>query len=69
VNVEKVKDMETGGKHTPINEPVMLDFNKGLGFEVYGIDPLQKHRPKDVQKTITDGIISTSQKLRNLNTF
>jgi hypothetical protein len=69
VNVEKVKDMETGGKHTPINEPVMLDFNKGLGFEVYGIDPLRKHRPKDVQKTITDGIMSTSQKLRNLNTF
>jgi hypothetical protein len=69
VNVEKVKDTETGGKHTEIDYPVVCEFNSGLGFMINGIDPLQKHRPKDIQKTITDGIISTSQKLRNLNTF
>jgi len=69
VNVEKVKDMETGGKHTEIDYPVVCDFNSGLGFTINGIDPLQKYRPKDIQKTITDGLISTSQKLRNLNTF
>jgi len=69
VNVEKVKDTETGGKHTEIDYPVVCDFNSGLGFTINGIDPLQKHRPKDVQKTISDGIMSTSQKLRNLNTF
>jgi hypothetical protein len=69
VNVEKVKDMETGGKHTEIDYPVVCEFNSGLGFTINGIDPLRKHRPKDVQKTITDGIMSTSQKLRNLNTF
>jgi hypothetical protein len=69
VNVEKVKDMETGGKHTEIDYPVVCDFNSGLGFTINGIDPLQKHRPKDIQKTITEGLISTSQKLRNLNTF
>ncbi len=69
VNVEKVKDTETGGKHTEIDYPVVFDFNSGLGFTINGIDPLRKHRPKDIQKTITDGIMSTSQKLRNLNTF
>lgn len=46
INVEKVKDVETGGKHTGINEPVMCNFNSGLGFVIGNIDPLQKHRPK-----------------------
>jgi hypothetical protein len=69
VNVEKVKDTETGGKHTEIDYPVVCDFNSGLGFTINGIDPLQKHRPKDIQKTITDGIMSTSEKLRNFKPF
>ncbi len=36
VNVEKVKDMDTGGKHTALNDPIMFDFNSGLGFDVFG---------------------------------
>jgi hypothetical protein len=46
VNVEKVKDMDTGGKHTALNDPIMFDFNSGLGFKVNGVDPLQNVRPK-----------------------
>lgn len=52
VGVEKVKDMETGGKHTGLNEPVYCMFNSGLGFQINGVDPLEKHRPKEVQQTI-----------------
>jgi len=52
VGVEKVKDMETGGKHTALNEPVYCMFNSGLGFQINGVDPLTKHRPKEVQKQI-----------------
>jgi len=36
----KVKDTETGGKVSPIDEPVFLDFNRGLGFTIEGQNPL-----------------------------
>jgi hypothetical protein len=49
INVEKIKDVETGGKHTGLNEPVMCNFNSGLGFVIGNVDPLQKHRPKSVK--------------------
>jgi hypothetical protein len=58
VQVEKVKDMETGGKHTPIDYPVVCDFNNGIGFAINGVDPLAKHRPQEVQKTIDENNFS-----------
>jgi hypothetical protein len=42
INVEKIKDMDTGGKHTALNEPILCNFNGGLGFEIGGVNPLQK---------------------------
>jgi hypothetical protein len=70
VNVEKVKDMDTGGKHTALNDPIMFDFNSGLGFTVNGVDPLKSVRPKPqvlVQTRIeTNEILTTSEKLRRL---
>lgn len=44
VNVEKVKDRDTGGQQTPFDLPLMFDYNKGLGFTMGGIDPLQPYR-------------------------
>jgi len=46
IGVEKIKDMDTGGKHTELELPVLCEFNRGLGFTIGGIDPLKKHRPK-----------------------
>ena len=46
ISVEKIKDLDTGGKHTELELPVLCEFNRGLGFTVDGIDPLKKHRPK-----------------------
>lgn len=68
IQVEKVKDMETGGKHTEIDFPVICDFNSGIGFQINGVDPLAPYRPNEKQMTIPkDGQIeSTSDKLRRL---
>jgi hypothetical protein len=46
INVEKIKDMDTGGKHTELDFPVLCNYNFGVGFTVNSIDPLQKLRPK-----------------------
>jgi hypothetical protein len=68
VMVEKVKDMETGGKHTELESPVVFDFNKGLGFEVLAVDPLKAFRPQEVQQQIPmqSEMLSTSEKLRRM---
>ena len=46
VSVEKVKDVDTGGKHTGLNDPVYCEYNYGLGFKVYGKDVLTEFRPQ-----------------------
>ena len=40
--VVKVKDTDTGGSPTKLNSPVLLDYNKGLGFKVGGIDCIKR---------------------------
>lgn len=45
-SVEKIKDVETGGQITPLNEPILCEFNYGLGFKTWGVDPLNEIRPK-----------------------
>lgn len=46
VSVEKIKDLDTGGKHTELELPVLCEFNRGLGFVIESVDPLKNHRPK-----------------------
>jgi hypothetical protein len=46
VSVEKVKDVDTGGKHTGLNDPVYCEYNYGLGFKVYGKDVISEFRPQ-----------------------
>jgi len=45
-SAEKIKDTETGGSINRLNEPLLCEFNYGLGFTVHGMDPLQPFRPK-----------------------
>lgn len=40
VFIRKIKDTETGGMVTPINEPLEFDFNRGLGFSLDGQNPI-----------------------------
>jgi hypothetical protein len=41
VNVEKIKDLDTGGMHTRLDEPILCEFNNGLGFKINSVNPLQ----------------------------
>lgn len=56
VFVDKIKDTETGGKQTQLNNPLMLDYNNGLGFIVEGFNPLKDHyekgNPDRIQKKL-----------------
>lgn len=38
--VRKIKDTETGGRPTAIDEAIAFDWNKGLGFTSEGINPI-----------------------------
>lgn len=40
IYVRKVKDTETGGEPTGIDDPIEFEFNRGLGFTCNGINPL-----------------------------
>lgn len=42
VEVVKIKDTDTGGKPTMLNEPMMLDYNFGLGFVIRGKDVIKR---------------------------
>jgi hypothetical protein len=70
VSVEKVKDTDTGGQISGIDDFVMCDFNSGLGFTIASVDPLKNLRPKPPTQTRiieTDGLMSTSEKLKLKN--
>lgn len=41
VYVRKIKDTETGGEPTAIDEFIDFDWNNGLGFTVNGYDPIR----------------------------
>jgi len=42
IDVVKIKDTDTGGKCTFIDQPVSLDYNFGLGFTCGGIDVINR---------------------------
>jgi len=53
INVEKVKNNETGGQQTLKDQPVMFEFNKGLGYKCGLDDPIKRTEGvKRVQSTM-----------------
>ena len=44
ISVDKIKDSDTGGEQTLLEDYIFCDFNSGLGFELYGVNPLNKLR-------------------------
>jgi len=42
VDIDKVKDVDTGGSITNSDIPLMFYFNHGLGFTINGVNPLQE---------------------------
>ena len=48
VYIRKIKDTETGGKVTPIDDPLDFEFNSGLGFTMGGINILNQSKKDDL---------------------
>lgn len=46
IDVEKIKDRDTGGQCTELGKPLMFDYNFGLGFKIGGIDPINRNTNK-----------------------
>lgn len=42
IDIEKVKDRDTGGQQTELGSPLLFDFNNGLGFKIGGIDAIKR---------------------------
>ena len=43
ISVEKIKDRDTGGQQTDLNEPLLFDFNSGKGFKIGGVDSIKRN--------------------------
>jgi hypothetical protein len=56
INVEKIKDTDTGGQLTRLNEPVMCEYNNGLGFKIAGVNPLKQNSNSFPTKPISSYI-------------
>ncbi len=37
--------MDTGGMHTRLDEPILCEFNNGLGFKINSVDPIRNTKP------------------------
>ena len=55
VDVEKVKDTDTGGRQTDIDSPIAFEYNYGLGFTLGGIDTIKRNEnTKERQNRLFD---------------
>jgi hypothetical protein len=53
VDVEKIKDRDTGGQQTQLNQPVLFEFNSGLGFKLGGIDAIKRVKAEPEQTSLS----------------
>lgn len=56
VDIDKVKDNDTGGDMTESDCPLMFFFNNGLGFTINGVNPLAEVQSKWQVKPISNKI-------------
>lgn len=48
IHVKKIKETETGGKPTMLNEPIMFRLENGTGFSCGGVNPLANDTKKEL---------------------
>jgi hypothetical protein len=55
IHVKKVKETETGGKPTMLNEPVFFRLENGTGFSCNGVNPLSgvEYKPEPMKPNIS----------------
>ena len=63
LEVDKIKDTDTGGKPTVMDLPILLDYNFGLGFKINGMDVIK--RPSIPQQMIKPNLDFSTQEERN----
>lgn len=56
VEVEKVKDKETGGSITKLNTPILFDYNFGLGFKNNYQECIKRASVKEYKQTEIDSM-------------
>lgn len=51
IDIDKIKDKDTGGSQSMSNDPLMFYYNHGLGFTIEGVNPIrrEKHEPKPLE--------------------
>lgn len=71
ITIDKIKDRTTGGECTNLNEPLLFDFNNGLGFKMGHCDALKDLRAGElVQTQITDKALNNYRRTNTeFNTF
>lgn len=52
IDIDKVKDKDTGGSQTMSNEPLMFYYNHGLGFTIDGVDSIKREVIKQVNTNL-----------------
>ena len=54
IHVRKIKEIETGGRPTPMEEPIVLKSMIGnVGFEINGVPVLEKPIKEEIRKVIS----------------
>jgi hypothetical protein len=61
--VVKVKDTDTGGRPTKLNEPILMDYNFGLGFKVGHKDVIKRAKPNRSVSSTLEGMEANFQGL------
>ena len=52
IDIEKIKDKDTGGQQTELGKPLLFNYNYGNGFTLNGINPL-KNNLSSLERTKT----------------
>jgi len=55
VDIDKIKDVDSGGAITNSDFPIMCEFNSGLGFKIGGVNPLQELQ-RNWRQELTDRV-------------
>ena len=50
ITIDKIKDRTTGGECTNLDEPLLFEFNNGLGFKLGHSDPLKEFRRNEIDQ-------------------
>ena len=54
IDIDKIKDKDTGGAQTMSNKPLQFYYNHGLGFLFNGVDPIKRQKQEPKNEYIND---------------